>query len=174
MDTSEAEKTPDQAVPNQAPLTDAEKLKAILDEESIEQVTNIPDGPKADLIEKTPPATALSAPDELQQLLSRFREVSNIVLNNYNSDREQIEGVIQFLDQMVQMGPKAPRVYVEMLVAALRTKAETNANAVKLLDSFAKLLSAGKGTNVFVNQGQSFDTSDLKQLLDAPAYPDEL
>ena len=83
---------------------------------------------------------------DLSKLLQRFMSVADTVLANHNADRAQIEQAIDFLGDIVKLGPKAPRVYVEMWVSAMRTKAETTANAVKLMDSFAKLLAAGKGT----------------------------
>jgi len=110
--------------------------------------------------------------DEVQQLVSRFKQIADVILTNYNSDRDQIEDTIKHLDSIVQMGPKVPRVYVEMLVSALRVKTETSGNVVKLLDSLAKLLSAGKNTQIFT---ASVNTSpaDLKALLDVPRFPDE-
>lgn len=114
-----------------------------------------------------------TAADEAQKLLKIFMDVSNMILNNYKDDRNQIEKTIQYLDNMSQMGPKGGRVYVEMLVAALRTKAETNTNVVKVLDAMAKFISAGKGTQIFVQQNNSATPSDLAQLLDSPRYPDE-
>lgn len=182
MDNSEVNQTPDEQVLQSA--SDAAELKSVLGDVEPPKSENelaVSDEIITDEVEQptitrpiVPSETPTDANGELQHLLSQFKNVADTVLNNYNADRNQIEGVIQFLDQMVQMGPKTPRVYVEMLVAALRTKTETNTNAVKLLDSLAKLLSAGKGTSVFVNQGQSFDSSDLKKLLDAPAFPDEM
>lgn len=116
---------------------------------------------------------ALVQEDEVQKIFKKFLDVSNTILLNYSADRNQIEKTIQYLDTMTQMGPKSGRVYIEMLVAALRTKAETNTNAVKLLDAMAKLLSAGKGTQIFVQQNQASAPSDLAKLLETPEYPDE-
>lgn len=111
--------------------------------------------------------------DETQKIFKKFLDISNTILQNYNADRQQIEKTIEYLDNMTQLGPKSGRVYVEMLVAALRTKAETNTNAVKLLDAMAKFLSAGKGTPIFIQQNQGVAPTDLAKLLEAPEYPDE-
>jgi len=50
-------------------------------------------------------------------------------------------------------------------VSALRAKAEINANATRLLDSIAKVLSAGKGMNIFVQQNVQSDEQELEDLL---------
>ncbi|MEM3000605.1 MAG: hypothetical protein QXU32_00735 [Nitrososphaerales archaeon] len=111
--------------------------------------------------------------NDITKLLHRFMSVADTVLANHNADREQIEQAINFLGNIVKLSPKAPRVYVEMWVAAMRTKAETTANAVKLMDSFAKLLAAGKGTQIFVGQHNFDVSSDLIELLKTPEFPDE-
>lgn len=158
----------------------AEALKSVLDELSSgqdplpgNQSDNQPLPVSISLPSATEVAVSNETPDELSQLLLKFRTIADTVLNNYELDRGQIEKTIQHLDQIVQMGPKVPRVYVEMLVSALRTKAETNANAVKLLDALAKLLSAGKGTQIFMNQRVNAP-GDLAKLLETPPFPDEV
>lgn len=119
------------------------------------------------------PAKQEVTPDEAQRVFKTFMAISTDILNNYKSDRDQIEKTIVYLEQMSQLGPKGGRVYVEMLVAALKTKAETNTNAVKILDAMAKMVSAGKGTPIFIQQNQGSSPVDLRALLDAPKYPDE-
>lgn len=128
-----------------------------------------------ELVQAEPQPVAEPAPEigELQRLVGRFKSVADTVLADYNADRAKIEQAINYLDSIVQMGPKAPRVYVEMWIAAIRTKAETTTNAVKLLDSLAKLLSAGKGTNIFVGQQTINTTDDLSDILNTPEFPDE-
>lgn len=111
--------------------------------------------------------------DEAQRVFKQFMDISQDILNNYKADRAQIEQTIQYLEQMSQLGPKGGRVYVEMLVAALRTKAETNTNAVKLLDAMAKMVSAGKGSSIFTQQNQGVAPAELAELLKLPKYTDE-
>jgi hypothetical protein len=111
--------------------------------------------------------------DEIRDLVNRFKDTANEILRNYRSDRDQIEDTISFLYNAVQLGPQTPRVYVEMLVAALRTKAETSTNAVKVLDSLAKLLAAGKGTQIFMQNNTITPNDALAELLKTPEFLDE-
>jgi ABC-type transporter Mla subunit MlaD len=110
--------------------------------------------------------------DILHKFINKFNDVASKVLDNYDADRGQLEETIQFLDDVVKSG-SANKVYVEMLVAALRTKTDTNTNAVKLLDAIAKIVSASKNTPLFVQNNQTNVQADLSKLLDCPEYPDE-
>lgn len=157
-----------------------------MDEKPIEYANNV-EQPVESIVENkdlkelldTPADTIVPAPksdissDEAQRVFKQFMDISNDILNNYKADRAQIEQTIQYLEGMSQLGPKGGRVYVEMLVAALRTKAETNTNAIKLLDAMAKMVSAGKGTPIFVQQNQGVAPAELAELLKLPKYLDE-
>ena len=163
-----------------------EELKDLLGDADVSEVTESQPEPVAEVKPQPPIAEPVAEPapvvevkqnmvpeDETQKIFKKFLDISNTILQNYNADRQQIEKTIEYLDNMTQLGPKSGRVYVEMLVAALRTKAETNTNAVKLLDAMAKFLSAGKGTPIFIQQNQGVAPTDLAKLLEAPEYPDE-
>lgn len=125
------------------------------------------------------PAEAITAPapglptDEAQRVFQKFMDIANDILNNYKADRAQIEQTIQYLEQMSQLGPKGGRVYIEMLVAALRVKTDASMNAVKVMDAMAKMVSAGKGTPIFVQQNQGVAPAELAELLKLPKYTDE-
>lgn len=123
-------------------------------------------------IQPTAPAVTDQQQQQIAEYAKKFTEVANEILSNYKADRDQINDTIVFLENLV-FNSAAERVHVEMLVAAERTKAETNATAVKLLDSYAKFLSATKGTNVFVQNNNLSVQDDLKTLLSKPLYPDE-
>jgi hypothetical protein len=125
-----------------------------------------------------PATTVVANPEPVQfdpaQLLRQYLTVYEKFLVNYDSDRAQIEKTIKHLEDVVFNMPGAPRVNLEMLVAALRTKAETNGNIVKALDSVAKILAAAKGTQVLINNNNSGSAQmDLAKILSTPAYPDE-
>lgn len=169
MDENDIENVPQpESTPIENPPVMNQDLKDLLESEEKPIIPEPTPAPVAEV--KEPPQT-----DEAQKLLKIFMDVSNMILNNYKDDRAQIEKTIQYLDNMSQLGPKGGRVYVEMLVAALRTKAETNTNVVKVLDAMAKFISAGKGTQIFVqNNNNAATPSDLAKLLDAPRYEDEV
>lgn len=109
----------------------------------------------------------------ISEFVKKFGEVSNEILNNYKSDRDQINDTIEYLENIV-FNAAGKGVHIEMLVAALRTKAETNASAVKLLDSLAKFLAATKNTSVFVqNNNNTSIQEDLAKILAKAPYLDE-
>jgi hypothetical protein len=162
------EETPEQENNDLHDLLAESEVPTYIEVEKPETKSEVVSGPKVEIKQDKP-----IPDDEVQKIFKKFLDISNTILLNYNADREQIEKTIQYLDTMTQMGPKSGRVYIEMLVAALRTKAETNTNAVKLLDAMAKFLSAGKGTQIFVQQNQASAPSDLVKLLETPEYPDE-
>lgn len=134
-----------------------------------------------------PPPPALPAPAQQVEigsidpnqidagkLLKQYLAVYEKFLTNYDADRDQIEKTIKHLEDIVLNVGGAQRVHVEMLVAALRVKTETNGNVVKALDSIAKILAAAKGTQVLINNNNSGNAQlDLAKILSQPLYPDE-
>lgn len=127
-----------------------------------------------------PPETIIAEvkPDVMQidaaKLVKQYLTVYEKFLNNYDADRGQIEKTILHLEDIVFNVGGAQRVHIEMLVAALRTKSETNGNIVKALDSVAKILAAAKGTQVLINNNNSGSAQqDLAKILEKPPYPDE-
>lgn len=124
----------------------------------------------ATLVEVKPDAMQIDAAKLVKQYLTVYEKF----LNNYDADRGQIEKTIKHLEDIVFNVGGAQRVHIEMLVAALRTKAETNGNIVKALDSVAKILAAAKGTQVLINNNNSSSAQqDLAKILEKPLYPDE-
>lgn len=146
----------------------------------VEQPVDIPvemPSPK-DLEEVAPaPPTPVVVKDEndlqISAFVKKFGEVANDILGNYKADRDQINDTIEYLENIV-FNAGGQRVHMEMLVAALRTKAETNASTVKVLDSLAKFLAATKGTNVFVQNNHTTIQDDLQGILAKGPYLDEM
>jgi transcription initiation factor TFIIIB Brf1 subunit/transcription initiation factor TFIIB len=103
---------------------------------------------------------------EAKQMLQEFENISHEILGNFRADRDQVEEVVHHLWEIVRTDQNAPRVYVEQLVSALTVKTEINANACKLLEAKAKMMSAGKVAftqNIGVAPG-----GELDNLLDKP------
>lgn len=115
-------------------------------------------------------------PEELKQhieaFVKKFSDVTGEILNNYRDDRDEIGQTIKYLDGIVKGHPKVSQIYVEMLVSALRTKAENNTSIIKLLDSIAKLIAAGKGNQIFA-QNTTIVGEDLEKLLSQKTFEDE-
>jgi len=156
---------------DEKPIEDAGSVKPeatpIVENQDLKELLDTP----AEVI-TAPPAPGLPT-DEAQRVFQKFMDIANDILNNYKADRAQIEQTIQYLEQMSQLGPKGGRVYIEMLVAALRVKTDASMNAVKVMDAMAKMVSAGKGTPIFVQQNQGVAPAELAELLKLPKYTDE-
>lgn len=173
---------PDELKPEegQGPSQDDQELKDFLDNlsrepELPEEVLPQPDPktlqPILEPVVQLPEQSAQA--QQVTEYAKKFTEVADDILSNFKADRDQINDTIEYLENLVH-NAAGERVHVEMLVAALRTKSETNASAVKLLDSYAKFLAATKGTNVFVQNNNTTIQDDLAQILTKAPYLDEL
>jgi len=98
-------------------------------------------------------------------LLESFKETDSKILTHFDEDRKEIQDVITHLRSRVFGDDKPQRVYVEMLVQALKIKSDTNANAIKLLDSKAKLLASGKPHFTGTQEEGTYNLSELEKLL---------
>lgn len=121
------------------------------------------------------PVVPTPAPEQIDaaKLIKQYLTVYEKFLTNYDTDRAQIERTIHHLEDIVFNVSGAQRVHIEMLVAALRTKAETGGNIVKAMDSLAKILAAAKGTQVLISNTNNNIQQDLDEILKKPLYPDE-
>lgn len=117
--------------------------------------------PTAQMLPQVQPAQI-----EATQLLSDFQQTSHEILGNFREDRRQVDEVVRHLWDKVKNNEDIPRTYIEQLVSALGVKADINANACKLLEAKAKMMSAGK--SAFINNNNIFAGSDLDELLDRP------
>jgi len=107
---------------------------------------------------------------DLKHTFKKFNDIADRILDNFGSDRDEIEETIASLKDLFNQNSKPQEHIVMGLVSALRTKAEANASIIKLLDSFARLVGATKNTNIF----QSSSTIiDLSSLLDEDADGDK-
>jgi hypothetical protein len=97
--------------------------------------------------------------NDTQVILEKFHDVTDRILRNFNDDRDEIEDTIDRLRDMLMSSAKPQSFVVEGLVSALKTKADTNSNIIKMLDAFAKIISSTKGTNI--QQNTSIDLSAL-------------
>ncbi|MBD3407226.1 MAG: hypothetical protein GF411_13990 [Candidatus Lokiarchaeota archaeon] len=72
-------------------------------------------------------------------LNNKFNEMVNEVHQNYKQDRENISDFIEFLKHKIENDEGMPvRVYYESLSSCLRTKSESSATMIKLLDNINK------------------------------------
>jgi len=98
---------------------------------------------------------------DIRAVYEKFNNIAETILNNYHNDREAIEDTIQRIRDIF-IDSKTPREFiVEGLVSAHRTKAETNATIIKLLDSMSRMISAVKGTQIVQENVTNIDLSKL-------------
>jgi hypothetical protein len=98
---------------------------------------------------------------DIKEILSKFDSVSESILHNFACDRVEIEDAINEIRQIFLGHKKPPQYIVEGLVSALRLKVENNSNAIKMLDAYAKIISATKGTNVFSQTNTNINLETL-------------
>ena len=101
--------------------------------------------------------------DTILGAAAKFGEVIEKCLTNFEADRVEQNEVITHLKEMVINQPKVKGFYVDNLVGALKVKSETNSNITKILDSIAKLITAGKGELFIKKTDTSF--ADIAKLL---------
>jgi len=98
--------------------------------------------------------------NDIKIILKKFHDVTDRILHNFACDRDEVGDTIERLRDMMINTRKPPEFVVMGLVSALKTKADTNSNIIKLLDAFAKIISSTKNTNI-MQQNMTVDLSDL-------------
>lgn len=106
-------------------------------------------------------------------VISQYGDVAVSTLHNITNDRKRILRAIKAMRDVVEQGGKVPKAYIEGWIGGLATLSDTNGHAVKLLDSFAKFMAAGKNSEIFNNLSVNLDTETLTRLLETTSYPDE-
>jgi hypothetical protein len=163
-----------------------EKEVLVVDPELVDLLADLEKEPAAELATVPEPVPAAPIPvasvkaepevvqegaDDVREILSNFRNIRNAIFENYKKDRDQAEEAIQLFLKSVRAGSVTQAV-IDGYVKALGIKADINANAIGLLDSQARLLSAGKGGALFIQQ-LGISPKELTEILRAPPYPDE-
>jgi hypothetical protein len=169
--------------PEAVPLAAVEEIP----EPEMVEVTSQDGVPEPELVTpekiEQPPAD-LDKPEEspddigVRQLLAKFGSSVDEIISNQKADRSQIDDAILYLDGVIKKAiandEKLSPMYVDAWARLHQAKADVNANASKVLDSVAKLLSAGKGNELVLNLGLSASGDiDLEELLKQDKYEDE-
>lgn len=128
-----------------------------------EIIQNAPELPPPDLPETASPDVSSA----MTELARKFGEAVDKAFSNHDIDRAKLDDVIMFLEEKVAEGGKIPAVVIEQYVNAVKTKADTNINISKLLDSIAKLLAASKNNPLIMGSDTDIggDDVDWGQLL---------
>lgn len=105
------------------------------------------------------------------ELTKKFNSVVSKVIKDADADRNSLDELAQHAKATcmayIQSNEKPQAAMVEAWTNALSKKAETNIAMTKLLDSIAKLLSAGKNSDIFIQVNNADTESDLRKLLDS-------
>lgn len=115
----------------------------------------------------------------INELIKLFGSTVEIIVNNYATDRAQVENAISYFEDQVKVAraakEKLPPAIIEGWVKLLMVKAEINSNSVGVLDSMAKLLAAAKNNNLVINIGENGKAGglDLEKLLSQEPKDDE-
>jgi len=100
--------------------------------------------------------------NDLRVILDKFHGVTDKILHNFDCDRDEISDAIDRIRNMIT-GKKPPGYVIEAYVSALKTKTDANANIIKLLDAFAKIMASTKNTGVIQ---QTTTVVDINEYLD--------
>ena len=116
--------------------------------------------------------------EKVAALIGLFSQTVNTVLNNYATDRLQVDEALAYFENEVKTaratGTKLPPSLIDGWVKLLSVKSDINTNSIGVLDSMAKLLAAARNNNMIINVGATVDGKlDLKALLDQPRKFDE-
>ena len=115
----------------------------------------------------------------IKKLVSKFGTTVDIIIQNQSKDRDQLEDAIGYFENEVKEARKSNQrvspAMIEAWTKLLQTKTEVNTNASRVLDSVARLISAGKGNDLVINlnQAKSANELDLNAILAQPDYDDE-
>ena len=112
---------------------------------------------------------------QFNSVISKVGEVADEIIKNYRSDRNQAQQAIDHFFDVIGTGGKIPTVYIEKLSDVLRAKNEISQNAIRVLDSISKFMTATKNNELIVNNfnNNANDFSDLEKILNAEKYDDE-
>jgi len=111
-------------------------------ESSAAVVTPVPTSPMEE------PEDEPQVDNDLRVILDKFHGVTDKILHNFDCDRDEISDAIDRLRNMMVTSNKPPGYVVESYVSALKTKTDANANIIKLLDAFAKIVASTKNTGI--------------------------
>lgn len=113
-----------------------------------------------------------SIPEFVYGLLDKFGKTSDDIVSRFKEDRDELQKVIDLFMRKVINDPDPPRVIVESLTLCLRTKADTNANTTRVLDSICRLISAGKSFGPQGGGGQLTE-KQLRAILEDSDYDED-
>jgi len=140
-------------------------LDSVEEEESGEEVKSKPKK-EVETIEATSDSDSTaddSGPSELQRVLDDFDSIKRDLLYSFQEDRDKIQNFVDYLEKELQSDPKS--YYVEGISSLLSTKASISSNAIRVLDSIAKIVSASKNHPGISQSESPVSPKDLDKYL---------
>lgn len=129
-------------------------------------------------VQNNPIAEQTDNSKQLNDLLKLFNDTCTTIVNNYATDRAQVNDALTYFESEVKAARKAnlklPTALIEGWVKLLAIKSEINSNATGALDSVAKLLAAAKNNNTIININDKKGSIDLMSILAQPTRTDEV
>lgn len=110
---------------------------------------------------------------DMKSMMGKYRAVFDEVVENCRSDRAQVQDVIDHFFDVVANAGKVPSVYIEKFPDLLKTKNDIAVTSIRAMDSFSKLISATKGSEIMNTVNLNFDPDSLEALLQAAEHEPE-
>jgi len=103
-----------------------------------------------------------------EEMVTRFKSKFDLMCEREKDDRKDLRKVITYLEGLVLNSHNPKSAWLEQLVGAYRVLMDSNSNQTRALDALSKLLTAGKGTQVMINNnvGETSNQEELLKLLE--------
>jgi len=99
------------------------------------------------------------------ELVKRFVDKFDVMSGRESEDRTKLRDVINYIEGIVFNTRDPKRAHLEQLVSAYRVLMDSNANQTRALDALSKLLVAGKGTQVMINNNNNIEATPQDELV---------
>tara|TARA_R100001244_G_scaffold25113_3_gene25527 strand:+ start:35173 stop:35730 length:558 start_codon:yes stop_codon:yes gene_type:complete len=118
-------------------------------------------------VEKLTNSDAEDASLDMKSMMGKYRLVFEEVVENCRNDRTQVQDLIDHFFETLANNVKIPTIYIEKFPELLKTKNDIATTTIRAMDSFSKLVSATKGSEILNTVNVNFDADSLEALLQA-------
>jgi hypothetical protein len=122
-----------------------------------------------------PAAPATTAPFDISAIAGRYTTLQDEIMGAWRDDRQRIDAMIDDFQQKIN-GENPKMAFIEGLVQLMGQRSTATANAMKAMDSVAKMVAAAKSlsTPASPTSGKNGDISsdELQALLDSDVDSD--
>lgn len=115
---------------------------------------------------------------EIGKYLDKIDEVTDEVLQACRADRQETQDVINMMRNQCDMahknGSHPSKMYVEGLIKAVEVKTNINTNAIKMMESIAKMIAATKAGMIMQNNNLTVSGAELDDILSRQGPSEDL